>query len=237
MEILIDGFAAAACAGFLAITGHRSVGTPAQLIVAACVASVVMVVALVTGVCTFAVVVCMWFVNLIARVCMTFLVGVLGMLAKHVARLKILVLAHGGTLFVTRIGAASVAVATLNLLALTMISAAALHAVQPVGLAMVQKIAQLAGVALLKLSAHLALHTWVLSKDVLAWLKGFHIHAAYKMAKMHMPCRATHRQRIYPPSDMVLEECGMHTIQHYNDVQWETIAKYVIDRSIFVECE
>ncbi len=56
MKVLIDGFAAAAHAGFLAIAGHRSVVTPTRLIVTACVASVVMVV-LMTGARPFVVVV------------------------------------------------------------------------------------------------------------------------------------------------------------------------------------
>ena len=79
--------------------------------------------------------------------------------------------------------------------------------------------------------------TWVLSKAVLARLKGFHIRATYKMENIHVPCRAAHRQWIYPPSDKVLEECGMHMIQHHFDVRRETIAKYVMNRSIFAECK
>ena len=79
--------------------------------------------------------------------------------------------------------------------------------------------------------------TWVLSKAVLARLEGFQIWAAFKMAKIHVPRRAMHRQWIYPPSDKVLEECGMHMIQHYIDVQWETIVKYVMNHSIFAKCK
>ena len=79
--------------------------------------------------------------------------------------------------------------------------------------------------------------TWVLSPAVLARLEGFHIHAAYRMAKKHVPRRGPHQQWVYPPSDKVLEECGMHTIEHYIDVRRETIAKYVVGRSIFAECQ
>ena len=77
--------------------------------------------------------------------------------------------------------------------------------------------------------------TWVLSKVVLARLEVFHIRAAYKMAKIHVPRRVAHQQWIYPPSDRVLKECGMLTLQHYIDVQWETIAKYVMNCSIFAK--
>ncbi len=61
--------------------------------------------------------------------------------------------------------------------------------------------------------------TWVLSKAIMARLEGFHIHAVYPMAKEHVPRRVPHRQWVYPSSDQVLENCGMHTIQHYIDVR------------------
>jgi len=79
--------------------------------------------------------------------------------------------------------------------------------------------------------------TWVLSTASLARLKGFHLRAAYRMAKKHVPRRGLHQQWVYPPSDKVLEECGMHTFEHYIDVRKETIAKYVVDRSILAECQ
>ncbi len=71
----------------------------------------------------------------------------------------------------------------------------------------------------------------------MARLKGFHIRVAYWMAKEHVPRRGPNLQWVYPPSDKVLEECGMHTIQHYIDVRSETIAKYVVGRSILAECQ
>ncbi len=67
---------------------------------------------------------------------------------------------------------------------------------------------------------------WVLSPAVLAMLEGFHTHAAYRMAKENVPRRGLNQQWVYPPIDKVLEECGMHTIQHYINVRRETIAKY-----------
>ena len=54
--------------------------------------------------------------------------------------------------------------------------------------------------------------TWVLSPAVMARLEGFHICAAYRMAKEHTPRRGMNHQWTYPPSKKVLEECGMHTI-------------------------
>jgi hypothetical protein len=55
---------------------------------------------------------------------------------------------------------------------------------------------------------------WVLSKAVMARLEGFYIRAAYQMAKERVPLWGPHQQWIYPSSVKMLEECGMHTIQH-----------------------
>jgi hypothetical protein len=57
------------------------------------------------------------------------------------------------------------------------------------------------------------------------------------MAKEHVPRRGPNQQWVYPSSEAVLEECGMHTIGHYIDVRRETIAKYVVGCSILVECQ
>ncbi len=78
--------------------------------------------------------------------------------------------------------------------------------------------------------------TWVLSKAVMARLEGFHICMVYWMAKEHVPCWGPHCQWVYPPSDKTLMECGMHTFQHYINVQRQTIARYVVDCSIFAKC-
>ena len=57
------------------------------------------------------------------------------------------------------------------------------------------------------------------------------------MAKEHVPRRGLLQQWVYPSSEAVLEECGMHTVQHYIDVQRETIVKYVVGHSILAECQ
>ncbi len=140
MKVLIDSFAAAACrAGYLAIAGHGSMVTPAQLVIAACIASIITIV-FVTGAHAFVIAVCACFINLIAWVCMAYLIGMLGVLTMHVAWLKALVLARGSTLLVPHIVAASVAVAALVVLTLTTPIVAS-HTAQLVGLAIVCKIA------------------------------------------------------------------------------------------------
>ena len=79
--------------------------------------------------------------------------------------------------------------------------------------------------------------TWVLSPTALARLEGFHIRAAYRMAKRNRPRRGPGHQWVYPKSEDVLEECGMHTIGEYIDVRRQTIAMYVATRPILDECK
>jgi hypothetical protein len=57
--------------------------------------------------------------------------------------------------------------------------------------------------------------TWVLSRTALARLEGFHIRAAYRMAKMHKPKRGLGRTWIHPQSVNVLQECGLKTMEEY----------------------
>ena len=54
--------------------------------------------------------------------------------------------------------------------------------------------------------------TWVLSSTALARLEGFHICAAYRIAKENKPCRGPGHRWVYPKSADVLEECGLKTI-------------------------
>ena len=78
--------------------------------------------------------------------------------------------------------------------------------------------------------------TWVLSSTALARLEGFHICAAYRMAKKNKPRRGPGHRWVYPKLADVLEECGLTTIAEYIDVLWQTIAEYVAACPILEEC-
>jgi hypothetical protein len=65
--------------------------------------------------------------------------------------------------------------------------------------------------------------TWNLTKTALARLEGFHIRAAYRMAKKHKPWRGPNQVWVYPATEDVLKECGMHSISHYIGIRRETI--------------
>ena len=79
--------------------------------------------------------------------------------------------------------------------------------------------------------------TWVLSPTALARLEGFHIRAAYRMAKQHKLRRGPGYQWIYPKSEDVLEECGLRTIGECIVIRWQTIAVYMVTRPILDKCE
>ena len=51
--------------------------------------------------------------------------------------------------------------------------------------------------------------TWNLTKTVLARLEGFHIHAAYRMARVHKPRKGLFGDWTYPSMKDVFEECGL----------------------------
>jgi hypothetical protein len=65
--------------------------------------------------------------------------------------------------------------------------------------------------------------TWNLFTTALAWLEGFHIRAAYRMAEKHKPKKVPHHAWVYPRSSNVLQECGMATMLHYIDARRATI--------------
>jgi hypothetical protein len=78
--------------------------------------------------------------------------------------------------------------------------------------------------------------TWVLSRMALARLEGFHIRAAYRMAKMHKPKQGPGRTWIYPRLVDVLQECGLKTMEEYIGIRRQTIAVYMATRPILTEC-
>ena len=79
--------------------------------------------------------------------------------------------------------------------------------------------------------------TWVISRTALARLEGFHIRAAYRMAKDHKPKRGPGNVWEYPRSEDVLRECGMKTMEEYIAIRRQTVATYVATRPILAECQ
>ena len=79
--------------------------------------------------------------------------------------------------------------------------------------------------------------TWNLTKSALARLEGFHVRAAYKMARKHRSKRGANRVWVYPKTADILGECGMVSIAKYIEVRRQTIATYMATRPIFTTCD
>ena len=77
--------------------------------------------------------------------------------------------------------------------------------------------------------------TWNVSTAMLARLEGFHIRAAYQMARDNKPLRNAGGWE-YPASGDVLKEVGLYTVEHYIRVRRDTIAAYIMHQSIFDDC-
>ena len=60
--------------------------------------------------------------------------------------------------------------------------------------------------------------------------------AAYRMAEKHKPWKGPNQVWVYPATEDVLKECGMHFILHYIGIRRETIFQYVVDRPILKMC-
>ena len=71
--------------------------------------------------------------------------------------------------------------------------------------------------------------TWNLTETVLAQLEGFHIRAAYPMARVHKPRKGLLGDWIYPSTKDVLNECGLHLVKEYINTRRAMIAMYVVN--------
>jgi hypothetical protein len=78
--------------------------------------------------------------------------------------------------------------------------------------------------------------TWNLTKSALARLEGFHVCAAYKMAREHLPKKGANREWVYLKTVDILEECGMVTVAAYIQSCCQTIAMYMATRPVFEAC-
>ena len=77
--------------------------------------------------------------------------------------------------------------------------------------------------------------TWNVSTAMLARLEGFHIRAAYRMARNNKPLQNA-RGWEYPASGDMLKEVGLYPVEHYIRVRRNTIAAYIMHQPIFDDC-
>ena len=79
--------------------------------------------------------------------------------------------------------------------------------------------------------------TWNLTRAVLAQLEGFHVRAAYKMVRKYKPRKGLFGKWNYPSTKDVLEECGLHSMEEYIQNCRTTIAMYVVNCPLYLECK
>jgi len=78
--------------------------------------------------------------------------------------------------------------------------------------------------------------TWNLTPTAMKRLEGFHIWAAYRMARVNKPRRSPTNKWTYPSLEDVLDEVGMHTIAEYIAVRRQTIMAFIVNWPIFSFC-
>ncbi len=76
---------------------------------------------------------------------------------------------------------------------------------------------------------------WNLTQAILAQLESFHIRTAYGMVRVHKPHKGLFG--VYPLMKDVLMKCGLYPVKDYIDTHRSTIAIYVVDWPIFMECK
>ena len=77
---------------------------------------------------------------------------------------------------------------------------------------------------------------WCLTETTLKELRGFHITAAYRMAKVHRPRKDEDGVWTYPSSKDVLKEVGLLTIDEYIERRRNKVAEYASTRPVLELC-
>jgi len=78
--------------------------------------------------------------------------------------------------------------------------------------------------------------TWNTTPAMMKRLEGFHMRAAWRMARINKPRRNLDGSWTYPSSELTLEEVALHPIAYYVEVRRQTIAKFIVNRPIFEYC-
>ena len=78
--------------------------------------------------------------------------------------------------------------------------------------------------------------TWNITSTLMKRLDGFHMRAAWRMARVNKPRANPDGSWTYPQSALTLEEVALHPIAQYVEVRRQTIAKFIVNRPIFDFC-
>ena len=74
--------------------------------------------------------------------------------------------------------------------------------------------------------------SWNLTTVMMSLLEGFHIMAAYWMARTHKPQENNDGSWTYPASKDVFEEVGLYPIEHYIRVRRNSIINFIATRPV-----
>jgi len=78
--------------------------------------------------------------------------------------------------------------------------------------------------------------TWNITPTMMKRLDGFHMRAAWRMARVNKPRANPDGSWTYPQSALTLEEVALHPIAQYVEVRRQTIAKFIVNQPIFDFC-
>ncbi len=57
------------------------------------------------------------------------------------------------------------------------------------------------------------------------------------MVRVHKPCKVLFGKWVYTLTKDLLKECGLYPVKDYIDTRRSTIAMYVVNQPIFMECK
>ena len=77
---------------------------------------------------------------------------------------------------------------------------------------------------------------WNLTQAMMRKLEGFHITAAYWMARTHKPQENNNGSWTYPASKDVFEEVGLYPIEHFIRVSRNSLTNFVATRPVYEFC-
>ena len=77
--------------------------------------------------------------------------------------------------------------------------------------------------------------SWVISKTRLRMLESFHRRVARYLCRRHIR-KLEDGTWEYPPSEEILEQAGLYTIQEYIQRRRDTITRYIRNRPIYTQC-
>ena len=78
--------------------------------------------------------------------------------------------------------------------------------------------------------------TWNLALSLIKRLEGFHTRCAWRMNRVHVPCKGHGGVWKYPLVEETLKEAGLQTVTEYIRRRRTTVAMWIVGRPIHEVC-